>query len=252
MMLRALARACAAALALAACKREAPPPPVPEPAGGAAVQTLAAIVATCASGVGDVQVRRAGSQAWESVATGAVFRAGDEVRTGPLAFVRVEFLTGGGLELEEKASVVIDVKPPERGASDAGAAAAENRVAVKEGIVRGFLPQATEGVEVLGLVITSSDGSEMRLAAKPGKKPAAFRVARGAKGTELAVTAGEARIVGKKGETALRSGQVAVVAAGAVTETAELIDFPASVEPGIDARFHFKPELAIRLAWNPV
>src|SRR3990172_7476404 len=62
----------AALAALAACSKERPvPAAVPEVA-----QALAAIVASCASASGDVQVRRAGQADWEPVAPGSGFRAG--------------------------------------------------------------------------------------------------------------------------------------------------------------------------------
>jgi len=246
--IRSAVQAAAVVAALASCQKQ----PKPEEAAGTAVQSLAAIVATCASAVGEVQVKRTGQSAWDPVATGATFRAGDEVRTGPLAFVRVEFLTGGGLELEEKASVIIDVAPPEKGAPDSSVAGHENRVAVKEGVVRGFLPQATEGVEPLGIVIQTADGSQTRLAAKAGEKPAAFRLTGSKKGTELAVTQGEARVLTAKGEKAIRRGQAVEVAQGEVSAPAELIDFPPSLEPGIDARFHFVPGLSVKLTWRAV
>lgn len=236
----------AVALALVACQRQ----PKPQASTGAGVQSLSAIVATCANSVGEVQVRRGGGQSWEAVQTGAVFRVGDEVRTGALSFVRVEFLTGGGLELEENASVVIDQAPPQD-APGTAPAGTENRVSVQSGVVRGFLPQATEGAEPLGLVIRTTEG-EQRLKAKPGEKPATFRVTRAAKKTELAVTQGEARVATAKGERSLRRGQAVEVARGEVSAPVDLIDFPASLAPGIDARFQFKPDLSVRLAWKPV
>jgi uncharacterized protein (DUF1778 family) len=239
--------AAALAAALVACRDK----PKGEPSAGAAVQSLAAIVATCASAVGEVQVKRAGGQAWEAAQTGAVFRVGDEVHTGALSFVRVEFLTGGGLELEENASVVIDQAPPAAAPGAGAAAAAENRVSVQAGVVRGFLPQATEGAEPLGLVIRTTEG-EQRLKAKPGEKAATFRVTRAAKKTELAVTQGEARVATAKGERSLKRGQAVEVAQGEVSAPVDLLDFPPSVEPGIDARFQFKPDLTVRLAWKPV
>jgi hypothetical protein len=232
--------------ALAACSKKAP---VAEDAVAAAAvaQALASIVATCATATGEVQVKRTGQPAWEPVATGTTFRPGDEIRTGPLAFARVEFLSGGALELQEKASVVIDVAPPAQGAPGG---AAEARVAVTEGEVRGFLPQA--GADAAGLVIRSADGSETRLAAAPGDAPAAFRVTKGKKGTEVAMTAGEARMVAGGAQKALKRGQAVEMAGGAVSELIELIDFPPSVEPGVDARFHFKPGLSIRMTWRAV
>lgn len=244
-----MAMAAALAVSLAGCRDK---PKREEAAGGAAaVQSLSAIVATSASAVGDVQVRRAGGQSWEPIQTGAVFRVGDEVRTATLSFVRIEFLTGGGLELEENASVVVDQAPPESGPGAPPAAAPENRVSIQSGVVRGFLPQATEGVEPLGLVIRTTEG-EQRLKAKPGAKPATFRVTRAAKKTELAMTQGEARVATTKGERALKRGQAVEVAQGEVSAPVDLIEYPASVEPGIDARFQFRPDLTVRLAWKPV
>jgi hypothetical protein len=243
----AILSAVALAAALGACRGK----PKADKDAGAAVQSLTAIAATCASSVGEVQVKRAGGQSWEAVQTGAVFRVGDEVRTGALSFVRVEFLTGGGLELEENASVVIDQAPPPGAPGAAPAAGAENRVSVQSGVVRGFLPQATEGAEPLGLVIRTTEG-EQRLKAKPGEKPATFRVTRAAKKTELAVTQGEARVATAAGERSLKRGQAVEVARGELSAPVDLIDFPASVAPGIDARFQFKPDLTVRLAWKPV
>ena len=232
--------------ALGAC-REAK---VAEDAGmAAAARALASIVATCGAASGDVQVRRAGQAAWGPVATGATFRPGDEIRTGPLAFARVEFLAGGALELQENASVVVDVAP---GGTAAGAAAPEARVAVTAGEVRGVLPQAEGGAPAAGLVIRSADGSETRLAAAPGAAPAAFRVFRGHEGTEVALTSGEARIGAGGAAKALKRGQAVQVADGGVSEAMELIDFPASVEPGVDARFQFKPGAAVRMTWRAV
>jgi hypothetical protein len=53
-------------------------------------------------------------------------------------------------------------------------------------------------------------------------------------------------------ERTLRAGQVSVVQGGAATEAAPLIDFPESVEPGIDARFLYSPKMNIRLTWAGV
>lgn len=217
-----------------------------------AVQALASIVATCGVANGEVQVRRAGQAGWEPVATGATFRPGDEVRTGPLSFMRVEFLAGGGLELEEKASVVIDVAPPAQGGAGAPGAPPEARVAVTGGEVRAFLPQAEAGAAAPGLVIKSSDGTETRLAAAPGEKPVAFRVSRGAKGTELSMTTGALVLTSGGATTSLETGQAVGVGSGAVTAPIELIDFPASVDPGVDARFHFKPGMSVRMSWRAV
>ena len=236
-------------VALAACGKKAPPPPAPAPE---AAQALAAIVATAAAVSGDVQVRRPGQLAWELVAPGSVFRVDDEVKTGPLSTVRIEFLAGGGLEMEQEAVIVIDVAPPAKPAAPGDAAAGESRVAVKEGVVRGFLPEAVAGAEGLGIVISTGDGSQVRIASTAGEKAATFRLSKQERGTELAVLQGTASVRGASGETALTAGHLALAAGGELGEVAELMDFPPSLEPGIDARFQLVPGLAIRLAWKEV
>jgi hypothetical protein len=248
----------AALAALAGCTSKAPPPPAE--AAPKAAAALAAIVATCASAVGDVQVRRAGQAAWEKAAPGSVFRVGDEVRTGALSPVRIEFLAGGGLEMEESAAVVIDVAPPPRtpagtAAAPAGGARApaqETRVAVKEGVVRGFLPAGSEDAPAAGLLVRAADGSDLRIASRPGQTAATLRLTGGARGTEIAVLAGSAAVAGARGERVLAEGQAAMAGAGELGEAAELIDFPQSLEPGIDARFQFQAGLSVRLAWKAV
>jgi hypothetical protein len=241
----ALAAAVALAV-LAACKKDPPPPRPAEPA-----RALAAIVASCASAAGIVEVRRAGQREYEEVAPGSVFRVGDELRTGPLSTARIEFVAGGGLELEETAAVVVDAapppRPPEPGEPEAPA---ENRVALKEGVVRGVLPEAPAGGAAPGMVVSTGDGSDVRIAAQGGRTT--FRLSRKERGTELAVTAGRATVRGARGEAALAAGQVTVASGGGIGEIGELIDFPRSVAPGIDARFQLVPALTIRLAWNPV
>jgi hypothetical protein len=249
---RRLAPIVAAAVAIAGCKKDPPPAAQPAPADAGTAETaraLASIVASCATATGEVQVRRSGQSDWQPVAIGSVFRAGDVVRTGPGAFARVEFVAGGGLEIEENGSVVVDTAP-----ANAGGGAAENRISVESGVVRGFLPAASgQGEPALGLVVRSTSGEETRLAARPGEKPVAFRLTSGEKGTEVAVLRGELQMkAGRGAEKVVRSGQAVDVAAGGMGEVAELLAFPPSTEPGIDARFKFGKDLAIRLAWKPV
>jgi hypothetical protein len=239
-----------ALVALAACKK---PPPAPAADAGAAdaARSLAAIVASCAAVEGDVQVRRAGQGEWQLVATGAVFRAGDVVRTGAASFARIEFLSGGGLELEADAEVVVDLAPrADPAAAGAPAPPAESRVSVERGVVRGIVPAAAGAAPI---VLRTAEGTDVRLAAAaPGDKPVTVRLTRGTRGTEVAVTSGEVRLVGASGETRLRRGQASDVAAAGAGEVVELLDFPRSLEPGIDARFRYQGQLAIRLAWSQV
>lgn len=245
MTLRRLAIAMPLALlALSGCSRK---PQDAKTDTDVATRALASIVATLGAANGDVQVRRAGQSTWSAVETGAALRAGDEVKTGPLSFARVEFLSGGGLELQESASVIVDVAPP--GTAGGGS---EARVSVTGGEVQGFLPEASKDAPAAGMVIRGADGAETRLAAEPGEQKAAFRLSRSEKGTELAMTQGKASVGTGKEAKALKRGQAVEMAGGAVSAPIELIDFPASVEPGVDARFHFKPGIAVRLSWRAV
>jgi hypothetical protein len=244
--------AVAVLVVLAACKKPQPPPaPAPAADAGAAeaAKSLAAIVATCAAVEGDVQVRRAGQAEWTTVATGAVFRAGDVVKTGPGGFARIEFLAGGGLELEAEAEIVVDVVAPPPAAPGAPQAQPESRISVERGVVRGFMPATAEAA----VVLRTAEGKDVRLAAaKPGDKPVTVRLTRSATGTEVAVTSGEVRVAGQGGATTLRSGQATDVKADGAADVVELLEFPASVEPGIDARFRYEAQLPIRIAWRGV
>lgn len=241
--MRTLAAAALLAVTLAGCKKEAPPAAVPPPPAVDLARSLAAIVASCATAEGEVQVRRGGAGEWQPVATGALFRAGDVVRTGADAFARVEFVAGGALELEESAEVTIDLTAPAAGG------AAERRIAVEKGVVRGFMPAETGAAP---LVLRTADGQDVRLTAAPGAKPAAVRLTRGERGTEVAVVAGAVRIAGGGAEAALAAGQATDLTGAGAGAIVELVPFPPSLEPGIDARFRFRGELAIRLAWKPV
>lgn len=236
----------AALLALAACGKKTKEA---TSSAEAAAKALASIVATLGDMDGDVQVRRAGQSTWAPIETGAAFRPGDELKTGATSFARVEFVSGGGLELREDASVIIDVAPAKEGGAPG---AAEASVTVTGGEVQGFLPEAAAGEAAPSLVIRSADGGETRIAAKPGEQRTGFRLSQGAKGTEVVVTQGAAQLLTGAGAQDLKRGQAVETAGGAVTATIELIDFPASLEPGVDARFHFKPGMTIKLVWRAV
>lgn len=237
--------------AAAACRGTSTPELEPDPA-----RLLAGIVGTCAAAVRDVQIRRAGQGLWEPANAGAVLRAGDALRTGPRSTARVALLAGGGLELEESATVVVDVKPPDaaatRGArAPARAAPGESRIAVEEGVVRGVVPPADRAGDAVGVVVLS-EGSEIRIASRPREEPARFRLARRELGTELALLHGAAAVRDARGETPLAAGQVAVVRGGELTDRAALIAPPEGVEPGMDARVQLLPGLALRLRWSEV
>jgi hypothetical protein len=238
---------------LVGCSK-APPPASPDPgpadASSPTATSLASIIASCASTSGEVQVRRAGKPYWEAVTTGAVFRAGDWVRTSKGAAARVEFLVGGGLTLGAEAVVVIDAAPPAAGAPET--TAPEALVEVESGEVRGFAPDAQKEGPTPALHIKTADGSDVALVAKEGSEPMEFRLTRGSKATEVAVLRGTGTLRGAAGEIELRRGQAADVAGGKASEVVELPDFPQLSEPGIDARFEAKAGQVIRLGWKAV
>lgn len=250
---RHLGRAVVLAL-LVGCSK-APPPevgaqPVPPDASSPTEASLASLIASCASSSGEVQVRRVGKPYWEAVTTATVFRAGDWVRTAKGAAARVEFLTGGGLELGPEAVVVIDAAPPPTGTGEG--TASEALVEVERGEVRGFAPKASGEGPAAAVHIKTADGSQVSLVGNDGPEPMEFRLTRGAQSTEVAVLRGAGTLRSSRGALALRSGQAADVSGGAVGEVVELPDFPQLSEPGIDSRFEAKAGQVIRLGWKSV
>lgn len=208
----------------------------------AVASSLAAIVATCAVVVGDVEVRRAGKEEWSPVTTGAVLRDGDAIRTGAGAFARVAFASGNGIELEELSSAVVDAGA----AVAAGAPPSGERVTLASGVARGFFAEGA-GAAAAPLRIRTA-GGEARLA--PAERGVRFRLTAAAAGTEIAVTAGAARVEASGTEVALPAGRAVDVRAAGVAAPVELIGFPPSLRPGVDARFQAAPALRIALAWE--
>ncbi|HUB09829.1 MAG TPA: hypothetical protein VMB50_22695 [Myxococcales bacterium] len=200
-------------------------------------------LATCAKATGDVQVRRAGQPFFEVLAAGSTLHAGDWVRTGERSFARLAFLSGGELELWAKSAVVVDLVP----AADAGQAAG-TEVALKDGEVEGTL---AGGPGLAPLVFRAKDGTALRLAALPGA-PLQYRVAARGQAVDVAVLRGEASLVVGGIQRVLHEGHLSQVLGGQSSEPVALIEFPESIEPGIDARFQFRPDMAIRIQWTKV
>jgi hypothetical protein len=204
-------------------------------------------IATCAKVVGEVEVRRAGQGFFEPLAAGSVLRAGDWVRTGDRAFTRLAFLSGGELELLERAAVVVDLSTVTP--ADGGVPIASPEIALKEGFVRGTLGGASP---LSRLTIKTKDGTELRLAPRSAGAALTYRLEQRGDSVDVAVLQGEGTLVVGGTERTLRTGQVSVVRAGASTEAVPLIEFPESVEPGIDARFLYHPGMHIQLTWSSV
>ena len=218
-------------------------------AARASVTTAAPVTARCERASGTVEVRHKGDPTWRPLAAGGALRDGDVVRTGPSSSGRLAFTGGGALELEERASVEIGTHAtPAKGGPGVSA---ERVVAVQEGVVRGVLPSASDS-QPLGLVVRGEDGSTTRLATAKGSVPAEFRLTRAPKGTEVAVTGGEVDVGIGAGGQKLGAGRAIDLPPDARARPAALLDFPASLAPGVDARFPWKKGLEVRLAWKKV
>jgi hypothetical protein len=208
------------------------------------------VTATCEQANGTVDVRRRGEVGvWHALAAGGALRSGDVVRTGPASSARLAFAAGGALELEADATVEIGVSAP---ATKGGAASpAESTVAVEAGVVRGVLPSASDAGPV-GLVVRGADGSTTRLATAKGSTPATIRLTRAPTGTEVAVTGGEVEVGSGQGGQKVSAGRAIDLPPAAGRPVVELLEFPASIAPGVDARFKWRKGLEVRLAWKKV
>lgn len=209
------------------------------------------VVARCAITIGQVEVRRASGDQWIPIAAGAEFERGDLIRTSKGAFVSVKFKTGGGFELEENSLMIIRVAEAVASA-DAGVMAPEQTVvALQSGTARGVFDE--DESLLAPLVIEEDDGTRVSVAPTKGEA-VAFRLSKTQRGTEVAVSQGTAVLttgVGKR--VSLTKGQAADVRkGGGVSEVVELLDYPPSVAPGVDARFHFVKGLSIPLSWKAV
>jgi hypothetical protein len=191
-------------------------------------QAAAQIVATSAETSGTVEVRRKGEVRWERVDVGATFRERDWVRTGANSFARLRFATHGFLDLGENTTVLVD-----------------SSVSVESGSVVGI----AEGAEPIR--VNAGDGSEARIAAAPGG-PAEFRLTPSGTGLEIAVIKGNLEVTTKDGKRIVAAGQATDVAQQRTSEVVQLLPFPKSLSPGVDARFKFGAGLRIPLAWTEV
>jgi hypothetical protein len=244
---RLLAVAACACLLLAACSS------ADLPSSDQMRRGLQSLVAVCTAASGDVELKRNANAYWEPAPVGIPVLIGDFVRTRKASTARINFLGGGAIELDDDAVVSIDTasEPPSTG--DGGAPySPQPTISVASGVARGVISAPAPGAEARPLLLKSAQGGLMRLVATAGKEPVAFRLTGSDKGTEVAVTGGEATLIGKSGERPLRPGQVVFLTDQGPPEVAELIDFPASIAPGVDARLKWTPGLAIRLAWSPV
>jgi hypothetical protein len=216
---------------------------------GSPTPAAAPATATCERASGTVEVQRRFDGTWRPLAAGGGLGNGDVVRTGPASSARVAFAAGGALELEADATVEIGVSAP--ATKDGAAAPPASTVAVQAGVVRGVLPSASDS-QPLGLVIRAEDGSTTRLATAKGSPPAEVRLTRAPAGTEVAVTEGEVEVGSGKGGRKVGAGRAIDLPPAAGKPVVTLLDFPASVAPGVDARFKWRKGLKVRLSWKAV
>lgn len=206
---------------------------------------LANLLATLALTTGDVQLKRAGQDQWETGATANVLSAGDWVRTGRGALARVEFIGGGALELDEEAVVVIEaLEPVEK--KEADLPDSLPLVAVRSGSVRTTLT-GNKG-ESRPIFLRASDGSRARVERKRGTTQAEARVASVKGQTEVSAVSGELAVTAAKKEDLVTTGQVAVLdKSGARTEA--MLASPALDAPNPDQRLVLG---STRFDWQPV
>lgn len=229
---------------LAGCDDEVPVP-------SADTRPRGPTVARAAITIGEVEVRRASSEQWLALTAGTELERGDLIRTGKGSFVSVKFKTGGGFELEENGLMIIRVAEVP-GAADANAPATQQTVvALQSGVARGVF--AEDEALLAPLVIEEDDGTRVSLAPSSNREATSIRLSKTARGTEVAVSQGTAVLTTGGKRISLSRGQAADVRkAGGLSEVVELLDYPPSVAPGIDARFQFAAGLSIPVSWKPV
>lgn len=207
-------------------------------------RSLATIVATCSEASGEVSVRRGGGEYWAALATAAVLRSGDWLRTGARSSVSLDFVSGGSLVVEEGALVVISADMMH------GDRAGQTVLSVRSGTVRAQMARLA-GESMIPLVITDADGARIGVApSEPGEVEVRFTSVAG--GTEISVRGGSAVVSSGSGEVLLESGQRIDFERGRVGKAERLLRFPRNLAPSVDARFAWHPGLSIELEWTEV
>jgi hypothetical protein len=194
-------------------------------------EALAAIVATCAEALGNVEVRRKGQPHWDQVAVGVAFRERDWVRTGAGGFARLRFAAGGFLDLRQNTTILVD-----------------RAIGIESGSLVGVAETGAEPI-----IIKAADGSEARIVASADGPPAEFRLTPSSEaGLEIAVTKGNLNVITREGERAVAAGEASDLRQHRAGEVVKLLGFPKSLWPGVDARFLFAGDKQVALKWAPV
>lgn len=203
-----------------------------------------------------MQVRRRGSEAWEPLRPGEPVFEGDWVRTGQLSFARVVFRSGVRLDFDEES--MVEIRPPAQSAVvSGGGSAARASIALKGGTVRGSLD--TEGLELAPLVggsaaaleVQREDGSRFTVAADDASD-LSVRLTAGQGGSRVQVESGAARVEVNGEQSPVKAGALVEVSSANRVERVEPLELPLGLEPGIDARFLYRPGMEIALSWGKV
>jgi hypothetical protein len=220
-------------------------------ASGGDAGSAISVMATCAEVKGTAQLRRSSHPYWEPLTEGGILRDGDWVRTLAESHARIEFMTGGSLELSENAVVVVEM--PAVKDVPAGVAAAP-RVSVESGEVQATPAYDDRARDAKPLLVRTPDGKTSVLQAEgDSATPTTFRLSASDAGVSVAAVRGQGTV--KSAETVLpvSTKAAAVLAAETPPKPVELPDFPASLAPGIDARLKFEQgKTKTRLLWSPV
>lgn len=195
---------------------------------------LNAITGTCSAKSGDVQFKRKGEGFWSDAAVASVLRPGDWVRTGKGASARIEILSGGALELEENATLVL-----EENALDAAAPL----ISLQSGAATGTLSKSNGGAITLKL----ADGSSAELSADGEAAEFVLTTADG--GTDLELSRGAASLLAGEERHALELGVVASFTAEGIKQV-PLLPPPGSLSPAPEALT--SAALDVSLGWLPV
>jgi hypothetical protein len=191
-------------------------------------QALANIVATAAETGGTVEVRRKGSATWEKLAVGATLRERDWVRTSDASFARLRFAAGGFVDMRAATTIIVD-----------------SAIGIEAGEIVGVAEGKTP------ILVKAADGSTAKIVA--GEAASEVRLTPSAnQGLEIAVTKGKVSVITDAGEQAVERGEASDLRGKKTGEIVKLLGYPASVSPGVDARFLFVKEKATALAWGNV
>lgn len=241
------------AAALPGCKKE-------RAEAGAGATTVITVgeptppAATCTLVVGTVEVRRRGTDAWVGLARGESVWEGDWVRTGALSFARIRFSSGVRLDFDE--SSTIEIRAPKAGGAAQGGAS-RAAITLQGGTLRGSIDgEALELAPLTGagpaeIDVVGADGTEFTVGATEAAD-LSVRLSAGEGASTVQVESGQATVAMGGETSAVAAGGALEVAKGAAIKEVETLGFPPSLQPGVDARFLYKPGLEIPLLWAKV